>query len=73
METGVNYASNGTKINADESLTDKVSSTTPNKMYKAASKLPNAEVLKDPGVKVDQGFIEAVSNGKKEKARKKID
>lgn len=73
VEAGVSYASDGRKVNADEKLTNTTSATTPNQMYKSASKLPNAKVLKNPGTKVNQGFLEAVSNGKESKARKKVD
>jgi len=37
--------------------------STPNQLYKATSLLPNAIVIKDPGTKVQKGFIEAVTGG----------
>jgi hypothetical protein len=43
------------------------------KLYKATKNLPNATVIKDAGPKVNQSFIEAVSKGHDDKARKKID
>lgn len=63
------------KVNANEKLTNKTSAATPNQLYKSASKLPNASVLKDPGKKVNQGFIEAVTGGglKKMAAKSIID
>jgi hypothetical protein len=38
-------------------------STTPNQLYKAASALPNAVIIKDPGTKVQKKFIEGVTGG----------
>ena len=38
-------------------------STTPNQLYKAASTLPNAVIVKDPGTKVQKKFIEGVTGG----------
>lgn len=70
---GAESATDGKPLNADEKLTNKTSATTPNQLYKSASKLPNAAILKNPGAKVNQGFIEAISNGKEDKARKKVD
>jgi RHS repeat-associated protein len=71
-EVGVEYVA-GKQLPVDEKLTDKTSATTPNQLYKATVALPNATVIKDPGTKVNQGFLEAVSNGKAGKAEKKVD
>jgi RHS repeat-associated protein len=71
-EVGIEYSA-GKQLPVDEKLTDKVSATTPNQLYKATKALPNATVIKDPGTKVDNGFLKAVSNGKEDKAQKKID
>ncbi|MET3012595.1 hypothetical protein [Flavobacterium psychrophilum] len=71
-EAGVEFSA-CKQLNVNEKLTDNVSATTPNKLYKATKALPNATVVKDPGKKVNQGFIEAVAKGKEDKARKKID
>ncbi len=59
--------------NVDEQLSSTVKATTPNKIYKAAKSLPNSKVLRDPGKKVDPGFVEAVAGGQADKARKKMD
>ena len=56
-ECGVETAT-GIKINADEQVKRSVTSTTPNSLFKATRKLPNTTVLRDPGSKVDNGFIE---------------
>lgn len=71
-EVGVEYVA-GKQLPVDEKLTDKTSATTPNQLYKATVALPNATIIKDPGAKVNQGFLEAVSNGKAGKAEKKVD
>lgn len=41
----------------------KVTTVTPNHLYKAAVKLSGATVVKDPGTLVDKGFIEGKANG----------
>ena len=48
---------------------------TPNQLYKATSTLPNAVVIKDPGTKVQKGFLEAVSGGggRQKKAEKTVE
>jgi hypothetical protein len=45
--------------------------TTPNQLYKAASDLPNAVVVKDPGTRVKKTFLQAVTGGGKQKAAEK--
>lgn len=57
----------------DEKFTNTIKATTPNKVYKAAKSLPNSKVLRDPGKKVDTGFIDAVAGDNAAKARKKMD
>lgn len=49
-------------------------SVTPNQLYKATITLPNATVVKDPGTKVEKGFIEAITGGggKQSKGEKKV-
>jgi hypothetical protein len=46
-----------TDIDADEEILWQ-ESTTPNQLFKATKGLLNAEVVKDPGIKVDNTFIE---------------
>lgn len=74
VEAGAFYAGDNT-INANEKLTDRTSAATPNQLYKSTSGQPNANVLKDPGQKVNQGFIEAVSGGgvKQKAAERMVD
>ncbi len=48
----------GISINADETIKTGVNATTPNSLFKATEKLPNASVLRDPGSAVNNGFIE---------------
>ncbi|MEO7211518.1 hypothetical protein [Mucilaginibacter sp.] len=37
--------------------------TTPHQLWKAASELKNATIIKDPGTKVQKTFIEGVTGG----------
>jgi len=53
----------GKDIDADESITVTMNATTPNELYKAVEKLPNATVLRDAGSKVDNGFIQGAKGG----------
>lgn len=53
----------GKQLPVDEKLTSKTSATTPNQVYKTAATLKNGRVLKDPGNKVNNGFIRAVAGG----------
>ncbi|GIV45032.1 MAG: hypothetical protein KatS3mg035_2155 [Bacteroidia bacterium] len=46
-------------IKANEFIPFKLS-TTPNKLFRKTSKLPNAEVVKDPGDKVNKSFLKGV-------------
>ncbi len=63
----------GKQLPVDEKLSSKTSATTPNQVYKTAATLKNGKVLKDPGNKVYDGFIRAVSGGPiKEKIAKSI-
>lgn len=65
----------GKQMPVDEKLTDNKSATTPNKIFKAAKSMPNSTVLKNPGTKVNSGFIQAVTGGgaKQKIAEKKLD
>lgn len=57
-------------LNATETVKGREAST-PNQAFKNARDMPGAQVIKDPGAKVDKGFVEAVygsggvSSGKK--------
>jgi RHS repeat-associated protein len=73
----------GKEIYADEILEFKGStpmhpkpeailSTTPNQLYKATKELKNAKVIKDAGKKVNQKFMNAVTNGHPALGRLKI-
>ena len=53
----------GMQLPVDEKLSSKISATTPNQVYKAAVNLNNGKVLKDPGNKVNNGFIRGASGG----------
>ena len=53
----------GMQLPVDEKLSSKISATTPNQVYKAAVNLNNGKVLKDPGNKVNAGFIRGASGG----------
>ena len=53
----------GKQLPVDEKLSSKISATTPNQVYRSAVNLNNGKVLKDPGNKVNNGFIRAVSGG----------
>ena len=53
----------GRQLPVDEKLSSKISATTPNQVYKTASTLEKRNILKDPGKKVKNGFIRAVSRG----------
>lgn len=63
-KTGVEYAAPYGSIlgNTDERIGAR-SVTTPNQLYKSTVKLPNASILKNPGQKINSGFVDAVSNG----------
>jgi len=73
-KVGVETAA-GKKINAAEKLGKNTSSTTPNKLFRATQSLTNAKIIKDPGKKVDNGFIESVTGGGKtqKKAEKRVE
>lgn len=70
-ECGIEAAT-GTNINADEQIKTGLSATTPNSLFKATEKLPNATVIKNPGDKVNNGFIEGAEGGIKGKVEQKI-
>ncbi len=53
----------GTKVDAQELIATGQSANTPNSLFKATGKLPNATVLKDPGKAVNNGFIEGAKGG----------
>jgi len=53
----------GKQLPVDEKLSSKTSATTPNQVYKTAVTLKNGKILKDPGDKVNNGFIRAVASG----------
>jgi RHS repeat-associated protein len=63
-KSGVEYAAPyGSQLgNTDERMGSR-NVTTPNQLYKATVRLPNASVVKNPGSKVNNRFIDAVSNG----------
>lgn len=62
----------GVSINADETIKSGVSATTPNSLFKATEKLPNATVLKDPGSAVNNGFVEGAQGTGGKAAQKAI-
>ena len=55
-------AATGQQINATEQI-GRYNSTTPNALYKAASSVPGARVVRDPGKKVNNDFITGASGG----------
>ena len=63
------------QLPVDENLSSKVKATTPNKIFNATKTIRGNSVLKNPGQKVDEGFIHAVSgSGFKQKVvEKKLD
>ena len=65
----------GKQLPVDEKLSSKTSATTPNQVFKTAATLKNGKILKDPGDKVNNGFIRAVAGGpiKEKIAESKLD
>lgn len=61
-EAGVETAV-GKDLDVNESILGIYNSTTPNKLYKETANQPNAKVLKDPGDKVNNSFVEGVKGG----------
>lgn len=53
VESGVEAT--GAKIDAEEKVLG-ITATTPNKLYKEVSQLPNATIVKDPGPAVNNSF-----------------
>lgn len=53
----------GHKIPATETLTNKVKSTTPNKLYNSTSRQENTRVIKSAGDKVKNSYINGVTGG----------
>jgi RHS repeat-associated protein len=51
----------GQNVSAIETVKSGVEANTPNYLFKSAEKLPNASVLKSPGNKVDNGFVEGAT------------
>ncbi len=68
-EEGIETAA-GKQLDVDESIMLIYESTTPNKLFKETAKLPNASVLKDPGDKVDNTFIEGVKGSSDSEPKK---
>lgn len=48
---------------ADEKLSSKVKATTPNLIFKASRRIRGSQMLKNPGSKINNSFIHAVSGG----------
>ena len=59
VEAGVEKVS-GTQLNVNESIANIYNSTTPNKLFKESSNLPNATILKNPGNKVNNSFTDGI-------------
>ena len=47
----------------DEKLSSKIKATTPNQVFKASRRIRGNQVLKNPGSKINNSFIHAVSGG----------
>jgi len=63
------------ELPVDEQLSSKVKATTPNQVFKASRRIKGNQVLKNPGSKINESFIHAVSGGgiKQKLAEKKLD
>jgi len=73
---GVQYAAPpGSPLTNYQETIGSYQATTPNQLWKAASTLPNAVIVKDPGTKVEKKFLEGVTGGGKRqsKGEKKVD
>ena len=51
------------ELPVDEKLSSKVKATTPNQVFKASRRIRGNHVLKNPGSKINNSFIHAVSGG----------
>jgi RHS repeat-associated protein len=70
---GANVAT-GQNIDATETIETKsqrILTVTPNHLYKAVENMPGATVIKNPGTKVNNGFIEGKAGSKAGKVRNK--
>ena len=63
------------ELPVDEKLSSKVKATTPNQVFKASRRIRGNQVLKNPGSKINNSFIHAVSGGgiKQKLAEKTLD
>ena len=63
------------ELPVDEKLSSKIKATTPNQVFKASRRIRGNHVLKNPGSKINNSFIHAVSGGgiKQKLAEKTLD
>ena len=63
------------ELPVDEKLSSKIKATTPNQVFKASRRIRGNQVLKNPGSKINNSFIHAVSGGgiKQKLAEKTLD
>ena len=62
VESGIQAVAK--EFEALEKLSPSKRATTPNELFRQVKELPNARVIKDPGEKVNRGFVEGITGSK---------